>query len=283
MRKQTRMVKNQKDLDVNNKTFSDVNLDSPQVDSDAYDLRMWQDYKRTKNPSIKEQLIIKYSSFVKYISGRVAMGLPPNIIGDDLVGYGVFGLIDAIEKFDLSRNVKFKTYAQMRIRGAILDKLREEDWTPRSVRTKAKKLERAYSELENKYGRSATDEEVSKHLGITLKELYKLFTDTRSAFLISLDEIIYGEDEKATRADFISDEASNPQKVAERKELKRMLVESIKELSERERLVLTLYYYEELTLKEIGQILEVSDSRVSQLHTKAILKLRSKLKKLYEE
>lgn len=261
-------------------TEDDQNIDQ---DGEGRDLALWSEYKRTGNTDIREQLILQYTPFVKYIAGRVAMGLPPNIVGDDLMAYGVFGLIDAIEKFQLDRNVKFKTYAQTRIRGAILDKLREQDWTPRSVRTKARQLERAYMELENNLGRSATDEEVAGHLGIGLQELYKLFNDTRSAFLISLDEIIYGEDEKATRADFVSDEASNPQKVAEQKELKRMLVQAIKELAERERLVLTLYYYEELTLKEIGSILEVSDSRVSQLHTKAILKLRGKLRKFYED
>jgi RNA polymerase sigma factor for flagellar operon FliA len=258
-------------------------IDSSQDDVDDGDILLWQEYKETNNPDLRERIIIKYTSFVKYIAGRVAMGLPPNVVGDDLVGYGVFGLIDAIEKFQPERNIKFKTYAQTRIRGAILDKLREQDWTPRSVRTRARKLEKAYMELENTLGRSATDEEVSAHLGISLQELYKLYNDTRSAFMISLDEIIYGEDEKATRGDFVSDDQTNPQKVAERKELKRLLVEAIKELSERERLVLTLYYYEEMTLKEIGSILDVSDSRVSQLHTKAILKLRGKLKKLYEE
>jgi RNA polymerase sigma factor for flagellar operon FliA len=213
------------------------------------DLELWQNYKATGDPKIREHLILEYTPFVKYIAGRIAMGLPPNVSTDDLISNGVFGLIDAIEKFQIERNVKFKTYAQQRIRGAILDNLRGADWVPRSVRTKAKQLERAYMELENRHGRPATDEEVAKHLGITLAELYKLFNETKSAFLVSLDEVIYGEDEKATRADVIQDDSANPQKVAERKELKRMLVQAIKELNERERLVLTLYYYEELTLR----------------------------------
>lgn len=242
------------------------------------DYELWKKYKQTHDPKIREQLILKYTPYVKYIAGRVAMGLPPNVEVEDLYGYGIFGLIDAIEKFEPDRQIQFKTYAQTRIRGSILDELRKLDWTPRSVRQKARQLEKAYIHLENTLGRSATDEEIAQYMNISLEELYEWYKDTRGSFLLSLDDLLYSEDDSVTLGDNIpASETDNPQNKIEQKELKQMLVKAINELSERERLVLTLYYYEEMTLKEIGEILNVSDSRVSQLHTKAILKLRAKL------
>lgn len=243
------------------------------------ELELWTQYKNTDDPKLKEELIVRYASFVKYVAGRVAMNLPSNVDFDDLVGYGIFGLIDAINKFDPKRNIKFKTYAQTRIRGAIFDELRLLDWTPRSVRQKARQLEKTYAELENKLGRSAEDEEVAEAMGMELTDLYKLFKDARGSLLLSLDKVCYDDENGSSRLDFVeSGDADNPQFQMEKEEIKRVLAESIDKLSEREKLVITLYYYEELTLKEIGKILGVSDSRVSQLHTKAVLRLRSKLR-----
>lgn len=242
------------------------------------DCEIWQKYKKNHDPKIREQLILKYAPYVKYIANRIAMGLPSSVEVEDLYGYGIFGLIDAIEKFEPQRKIQFKTYAQTRVRGAILDELRKLDWIPRSVRKKAKELEKAYIQLENTLGRAATDEEVAGYMKISLEELYDLYKDTSGTFLLSLDDLLYSEDDGVTVGDSVpTSEADNPQLQVEQKELKQQLVKAINALAEREKLVLTLYYYEEMTLKEIGAILNVSDSRVSQLHTKAILKLRSKL------
>jgi len=242
------------------------------------DYELWQKYKNSHDPKIREQLILKYTPYVKYIANRVGMGLPPNVEVEDLYGYGIFGLIDAIEKFEPQRQIQFKTYAQTRIRGSILDELRKLDWTPRSVRQKARQLEKAYVHLENNLGRAATDEEIAEYMKISLEELYEWYKDTRGSFLLSLDDLLYSEDDGVTVGDSVpASDADNPQNQIEQKELKQMLVKAINALAEREKLVLTLYYYEEMTLKEIGAILNVSDSRVSQLHTKAILKLRAKL------
>lgn len=247
------------------------------------DLRLWVQYKQTKDPKIKEALITKYAPFVKYVAGRIAVNLPSNVEYDDLVSYGILGLIDAIEKYDPSRNVKFKTYAKTRIRGAIFDELRLLDWTPRSIRQKARKLEKAYAKLEGKLGRDATDEEIAEYLKIDISELHKLYDETRKSLLLSLDEIFYDEEDGSSRFDFVEDRKSdNPQAKVEESEAKRILAEAISQLSERERMVITLYYYEDLTSKEIGKILGVSDSRVSQLHTKAILRLRGKLARMKE-
>jgi len=242
------------------------------------DYEIWHKYKETRDRKTRDELILKYAPYVKYIAGRIAMGLPPNVDVEDLYGYGIFGLIDAIDKFEPQRKIQFKTYAQTRVRGAILDELRKLDWTPRSVRQKARQLEKAFVQLENSLGRAATDDEVSKHMGITLEELYEWYKDTRGSFLLSLDDLLYSEDDGVTLGDSVpTSERDNPQAKIEQKELKVLLVKAINALAEREKLVLTLYYYEEMTLKEIGAILGVSDSRVSQLHTKAILKLRAKL------
>jgi len=247
-------------------------------------LELWKKYKESQDPKVKEELILKYAPFVKYVAGRVAMNLPSNVDFDDLVGYGVFGLIDAIEKFDPSRNVKFKTYAQTRIRGAIFDELRILDWTPRSIRQKTRQLEKIFMELETKLGRAPTDEEVAKAMEITLEELHQLYNETRGTLLLSLDEVCYDSENNTSRMELIEDTTSeSPDQRIEKEELKRVLAEAIAGLSERERLVITLYYYEELTLKEIGKILGVSDSRVSQLHTKAVLRLRARLAKFRAE
>lgn len=249
--------------------------------SDEEDFRLWREYKDTGNPTIRERIILKYSSFVKYVAGRMAINLPSNVDYDDLVSYGIFGLLDAIEKFDPDRNVKFKTYAKTRIRGAILDELRVLDWTPRSIRQKSKQLEKAMLELEAHLGREPTDEEICAQLGMTVKELHRLYEDTKQSLMMSLDEGDPEGEGNVSRKDFLEDvQLITPEKNAEKNELKRILAEEITKLSERERLVIVLYYFEQLTSKEIGKILGVSDSRISQLHTKAVLRLRGRLAKL---
>jgi RNA polymerase sigma factor for flagellar operon FliA len=250
---------------------------------DEEDQQLWEQYKTNHDQRIKDALIMKYASFVKYVAGRIAVNLPSNVEFDDLVSYGILGLIDAIDKYDSDRNVKFKTYAKTRIRGAIFDELRVLDWTPRSIRQKARKLEKAYAKLEGKLGRDARDEEVAEYLNIDISELHKLFDETKKSLLLSLDEIFYDDEEGSSRFDFIEDQKSdNPQTKIEEAEAKKILADAISKLSDRERMVITLYYYEELTSKEIGKILGVSDSRVSQLHTKAILRLRGRLSRIKE-
>jgi RNA polymerase sigma factor for flagellar operon FliA len=248
---------------------------------DEEDQKLWEQYKANHDQRVKDALIMKYASFVKYVAGRIAMNLPSNVEFDDLVSYGILGLIDAIDKYDLDKNVKFKTYAKTRIRGAIFDELRAIDWTPRSIRSKARKLEKAYAKLEGQLGRDAKDEEVAEYLNIDISELHKLFDETKKSLLLSLDEIFYDDEEGSSRFDFIEDQKSdNPQLKIEESEAKKILADAISKLSDRERMVITLYYYEELTSKEIGKILGVSDSRVSQLHTKAILRLRGRLSRI---
>ena len=252
--------------------------------SDEEDLRLWRAYKESGNAAMREELILKYASFVKYVAGRMAINLPSNVEYDDLVSYGIFGLIDAIDKFDPERAIKFKTYAKTRIRGAILDELRLLDWTPRSTRQKAKKLERAYAALETQLGREATDDEVAEYLGISAKELHKMFDEAKQSLMISLDEgDPDGDGGPVSRMDMIEDTSTEgPVERVQNQELKQILAQYVTELNERERLVITLYYFERLTSKEIGAILGVSDSRVSQLHTKAVLRLRGKLTEMRE-
>jgi len=251
-------------------------------EEDQEDLRLWEQYKMNGDPKMRDQLILKYTPFVKYVAGRMAVNLPSNVEYEDLVSYGVFGLMDAIEKYDPKRAVQFKTYAKTRIRGAILDELRVLDWTPRSVRQKAKKLEKAYAHLESELGREASDEEVAEYLEITSEELQKLLEETRQSLVLSLDETDPNSDNTPqSRLNFFEDlNTPTPEQRTTTKEIKKMLAESINKLSDRERLVITLYYFEELTSKEIGSILGVSDSRVSQLHTKAILRLRGRLSRI---
>jgi len=258
--------------------LSNVNEVKDNIKSDDEDVELWLDYKESGNEAMREKLILKYARFVKYIAGRMAVNLPSNVEYDDLVSYGIFGLMDAIEKYDPDRKIKFRTYAKTRIRGAILDELRTLDWTPRSVRQKARLLERAYAELETTLGREATDDEICEFMGINKQELHKLLDDTRKSLMISLDDGDSDGDGGGSRHDFLEDTGiGSPESSAEKFELKRLLAQEIASLSERERLVITLYYFEHLTSKEIGKILGVSDSRISQLHTKAVTRLRGKL------
>jgi RNA polymerase sigma factor for flagellar operon FliA len=246
---------------------------------------IWRQYRATKSPAIREQLIIKHAPLVKYVAGRLAMGLPPMVEVNDLVGYGLFGLIDAIDKFDPDREVKFETYAIARIRGAMLDGLRAFDWIPYSARQKARDLERAFASLEARLGRSATDAEVAAELGVSTPQLQKMLLDVRGLTLTSLDENWGGEDESGNGLrpiEIIEDpNATDPEAKVEIDEHKVILAQAIAELPEKERTVVTLYYYEGLTAKEISHILRVSQSRISQLHSKAVLRLRGKLRSYF--
>jgi len=271
-------------LEVDVEDESTVVDDEPTSDgrSDEEDLELWLQYKQCQDESIRERLILKYASFVKYVAGRMAINLPSNVDYDDLVSYGIFGLMDAIEKFDPDRAIKFKTYAKTRIRGAILDELRVLDWTPRSIRQKSKQLERAYAELESQLGREASDDEICEFMNITKKDLHKMFDESKQSLMISLDEGDGDGEGGSSRMDFQDSKLAHPESTAEEAELRKLLAQEIAKLSERERLVITLYYFEKLTSKEIGRILGVSDSRISQLHTKAVTRLRGKLARLQE-
>jgi len=241
----------------------------------------WLEYRKTRNPEIRDYFIKQYSPLVKYVAGKVAVGMPSNVEFDDLVGFGVFGLLDAIEKFDIDKNVKFKTYAVTRIRGAIFDELRSIDWVPRSVRQKTKEVEETIGNLEARLGRPATDQEVASSLGLNEEEYLKTMMKISGTSLISINEMWYTGDEKDKVSIVESIEAPmslNPEVMAEREEIRRVIVDAINELPDKEKKILVLYYFEDLTLREIGQVLEVTESRVSQLHTKAITRLRGRLR-----
>jgi RNA polymerase sigma factor for flagellar operon FliA len=244
---------------------------------------LWSLYKTTRDSAIRDAFIRQYAPLVKYVAGKVAASMPNTVEFEDLVGFGVFGLLDAIEKFDPDKNVKFKTYAVTRIRGAIFDELRSIDWVPRSVRQKTKEIEDAVVNLEAKLGRPASDQEIASSLGVSEDEFLKTMLKISSTSVLSLNDVWYSGDEadKISIGESIESPTSmNPDATVEREEVKRVIVQAISELPEKEKKVLVLYYYEDLTLKEIGQVLEVTESRVSQLHTKAILRLRAKLTNL---
>lgn len=236
--------------------------------------KLWETYSLTKEHKIKEQLIIEYAQVVKYVAGRLSMYLGSNVEFDDLVGYGIFGLIDAIDKFDLSKGIKFETYASLRIRGAILDNIRKMDWIPRSVRKKQKSIEGAYQKLESELSRLVKDEDMALELEISVTEYLKWQNQTKALMLTSFEDYVEkggeGSIETFGKSRFIL-----PEENIEKEELKKTLVKAITGLSEKEKKVITLYYYEELTLKEISHIMEVSESRISQLHTKALGKMKN--------
>jgi RNA polymerase sigma factor for flagellar operon FliA len=241
---------------------------------------LWEEYSRTKASAIREELILTYTYLVKFVAGRLYASYGNNVEFDDLVSYGIFGLIDAIDKFDIARGVKFDTYAQLRIRGAIIDQLREMDWLPRSVRQKSKDLEKAYFELENKLGRPATDEEMAESYGMSLQDFQKKVQNIATYSIVSLDDLL------EQKREVIGNEKENvmetPESVIESTEIKGILVDAIANLPEKEKKVVSLYYYDELTYKEIGKLLSISESRVSQLHTKAIIRLKNKFKLVFE-
>ena len=238
--------------------------------------RLWEEYAKSPTRELREQLIIEYAQLVKLVAGRLSMYLGHNVEYEDLVSYGIFGLIDAIDKFDFGKNVKFETYASLRIRGAILDQIRKMDWIPRTVRQRQKKIDEAIKNVEMRTGQTATDEQVAQELGLTTDELGNWQSQLNITNLISLNEFEEAGVEPAMDISHNSHFAQ-PEDVVSQEEIKKMLVESLNLLTEKERKVIELYYYEELTLKEISKVLEVSESRVSQLHTKGLVKMRKKM------
>ena len=248
----------------------------PRTDASA----LWARYKDHQDSSARDELILNYSPLVKYVAGRLASSLPQTVDTADLISYGIFGRIDAIEKFDPGRAIKFETYAISRIKGAIIDELRAMDWVPRSVRSRAREIEAAYVSLENSLRRVPTDQEVADHMGVSLKEFQDILAKLSYTSVVSFEELwVGGERDEGQNAigSIRDDTAEDPVAIFESAEIKDILAGAIDKLPERERTVIALYYYEGLTLKEIGQVLGVTESRVSQLHTKAVLRLRAKL------
>ncbi|HUG88312.1 MAG TPA: RNA polymerase sigma factor WhiG [Actinomycetota bacterium] len=242
---------------------------------------LWEEYKASGAHDVRERLILHYAPLVKFVAGRLAAGLPQTVDQADLTSFGMFGLIDALDKFDLARAVKFETYAIPRIRGAIIDELRALDWVPRSVRFKARELDKAYQTLEAKLGRSPSDEEVSEHLGIGVGELHDVVSQISFVSVLALDDVVAGGDDRGesrTLLDTLADAANaDPTAELEGQEMRGLLSHAINSLAEREKVVVTLYYFEGLTLAEIGEILGVTESRICQIHTKAVGNLRRAL------
>lgn len=238
---------------------------------------VWKQWKVEKDPSAKKELIENYLPLVHFVSNRISVGMPRNVSLDDLASYGIMGLIDAIEKFDIDRGLQFETYASWRIRGAIIDGLRQGDWIPRSIREKSKRIEEAYQKLEQKYLRTVTDDEISKYLNITEKEFQHLLQETGITTVFSLQDPIK-EDELETRMTMLVDEnAKNPEETVHDQFIKESLTKAIDRLTEKERTVVSLYYYEDLSLSEIAEVMTLTPSRISQLHSKAILRMRGSL------
>ncbi|MED9902645.1 MAG: FliA/WhiG family RNA polymerase sigma factor [Lachnospiraceae bacterium] len=240
--------------------------------------KLWDEYGRTRAPEIREKIILEYAPLVKLVAGRLSMYLGYNVEYEDLVSYGIFGLIDAIDKFDCMKEVKFETYASLRIRGAILDQIRKMDWIPRTIRQKQKKIDAVIKEIELIFGRAATDEEIAEKLGITDEEYLEWQSQMKITNVVSLNEYmeqgceVPAEGNRHTTARF-----EGPEENIEKEELKQVLEQTLLLLTEKERRVILLYYYEELTLKEISNVLEVSESRISQLHTRALQKMKEKM------
>lgn len=235
----------------------------------------------------RDALILKYSPMIKYIAQRIAERLPTNVELDDLISTGVLGLIDAIEKYDPNKGAKFKTYAEFRVRGAIMDELRSLDWVPRSVRQKASHIEGVHTKLEQQLGRAATDEEAAQEMGLSVEDYLENVNAAKSMPVFSLDDLGLSDkkgDKKSLLDCLAGNKDSDPQITYRLEELKKIIAEAIDSLSEKERLMISLYYYEELTMKEIGAVLDITESRISQIHSKAVLRLRLKLKsRLAEE
>ena len=242
---------------------------------------LWREFRKTGDRALRDRLILTYAPLVKFVAGRLGSGLPAHVDEGDLVSYGLLGLIGAIERFDPERDIKFETYAISRIKGSIIDELRAMDWVPRSVRSRARDIERSIAELERKLHRAPTDEEIAEKLGITTDELDDSLSEIGRSSIAALDELwtisSSGGDQVALIDTIEDTQGPEPQSELAQTELKEALGDAIARLPEREKLVVTLYYYEELTLREIGEVLGVTESRVSQLHTKAILRLKARL------
>lgn len=238
--------------------------------------KLWDSYSKNRSPEIREQIIVEYAPLVKVVAGRLNMYLGNNVEYDDLVGYGIFGLIDAIDKFNYAKEVKFETYASLRIRGAILDQIRKMDWIPRTIRQRQKKIDTAMREIETTLGKNATDEELAEQIGITTDELLDWQSQMKITNVISLNEYL-DQGSEIPRERNESRHYANPEEELEKSELKQKLAEALEVLTEKEKKVILLYYYEDLTLKEISNVMEVSESRISQLHTKGLQKMKAKM------
>jgi RNA polymerase sigma factor for flagellar operon FliA len=242
---------------------------------------LWRRCKEDGDERARERLVVAYSPLVKYVAGRMASGLPSHVEEGDLISYGLIGLIGSIERYDLDRDIKFETYAVARIRGAIIDELRSLDWVPRSVRAKARDVEKAHSQLENKLGRAPNEEEMADKLGVSVEDFRTTLLEIANSSVLALDDLWTVSDPdggQVSLLDTIRDpNAIDPEEAIDTVELKDRLADAIESLPDRERLVIALYYYETLTLREIGDVLGVTESRVSQLHTKAVLGMRSHL------
>ncbi len=254
------------------------------VKREALIRREWERYLKDRDPDARRKLLDRYLALVRNVAGRMAINFPRSVELCDLINTGVIGLIEAFRNFDPERGVKFETYAVPRIRGAILDELRSLDWVPRSTRAKAREIERALLKFENKYGRPPSDDELAKALNLSVDELHLSLEDVSKTTLLSLDEMIFREEDnrQVPRIETVADEGANIiLRDLERSELQAFLVIAIEHLTEQEKLVIALYYYEELTLKEIGEVMKISESRVSQIHTKAVLKLRGMVREKF--
>lgn len=238
----------------------------------------WRLYSETKSPAVKEELILQYASLVKYVAGRLSIHIGQHVDYDDMISYGIFGLIDAIDKFDYEKGVKFETYASVRIRGSIIDSIRKLDWVPRTLRQKNKQLETVFSELENALGREPTDAELAERLEMSLEETQELVKKSSVASLVSLNDYL-DQNHEITFMNTSGTLIEGPEAQYEKAEIKEMLVDAINKLSDKEKKVITLYYFEDLTLKEISSIMGVSESRISQIHSKAVLRLKARLGK----
>ncbi len=244
--------------------------------NDECKVKLWEAYTKCRTIEGRDKIIIEYANLVKIVAGRLSMYLGYNVEYDDLVGYGIFGLIDAVDKFDYNKGVKFETYASFRIRGAILDEIRKMDWIPRTLRQKQRKIDAAFHKIEAEQGRVASNEEVANELEISVEEFDTWQSQTKVSNLLSLDEYLEQGSEVKMESS-LSAQYEPPERIVEKQELKQILVKTLESLTEKEKKVIVLYYYEDLTLKEISSILEVSESRISQLHTKALQKMRLKL------
>lgn len=270
-------------------TRPETNPDTPPLaslsadDVEAGIVALWREYGERRDQALRDRLMLHYSPLVKYVAGRVGTGLPAHVEVSDLIQSGIFGLVDAIEKFEPERGLKFETYAMQRIRGAILDDLRTQDWVPRSIRGRAREVERANERLSAKLQRTPRDSEVAAELGISVPELRDLYAQLRLTSVVALDVLLAAGRPDGSLADSLPDEAADdPVANLVDQDNRRLLAEAIAQLVERDRIVVTLYYFENLTLAEIGRVLGVTESRVSQLHTRAVLRLRAKLQEQAE-
>src|SRR3990170_6382591 len=253
--------------------------EAPAVDDASFIEELWREYKESSRKDLRDRLILHYSPLVKFVAGRVAVGLPHNVEQADLVSYGIFGLMDAIDKYDPARGYKFETYAMSRIKGAIIDELRTIDWVPRSVRAKARAIEKAYAKLESELHRTPSDVELAGELEMSDDQLQTTLGQISFIGLVALDEMLAGGErgDSMTLGDTVADTGASPVAAYEVEEMRHILADAINRMPEREKVVLTLYYYEGLTLAEIGEVLGVTESRVCQIHTKSVIHLRSKI------